>query len=86
MAKVEVEFINTCPCCDQHAAAIQAEAARHGDAVSVTIYRAGKDMGYVRKYGMVTKGTMIINGKKKYDSLSPAVIATAIEQAVRGEE
>ena len=82
MAKVTVEFINTCPCCDAHVEDVLAAAAKHGDAVEVRIYHAGKDTGYLRKYGMVTKGTMIINGSKKYDKLSREVIGKAIDEAV----
>jgi len=62
---------------------IKQAAAKYGDAVVVTIYYAGKDMDYLRKYGMVTRGTMIINSKKKYDILSRAVIEKVIEEAVR---
>ncbi|MBP2627018.1 MAG: hypothetical protein H6Q68_1729 [Firmicutes bacterium] len=83
MTKVQVEFINTCPCCDAHVSSIRKAAEKFGDGVEVTIYRAGKDMGYLKKYGMVTKGTMIINGQKKFDNLSPAVIEKTIEAAVR---
>jgi len=62
---------------------IKQAAAKYGDTVAVTIYYAGKDMDYLRKYGMVTRGTMIINSRKKYDILSRAVIEKAIEEAVR---
>ena len=54
--------------------------------MDVTIYRAGKDFGYLRKYGPVSKGTLIINGKKKYDNLSNDLIRQTIDQAVRVEE
>jgi len=62
---------------------IKQAAAKYGDAVAVIIYYAGKDMDYLRKYGMVTRGTMIINSRKKYDILSRSVIEKAIEEAVR---
>lgn len=81
---VEVEFINTCPCCDVHVATIREVAAHYGDKVKVQIYYAGKDFGYLKKYGMLTKGTMIINGQKKYDSLTQKVIEQVIDEAVRG--
>ncbi len=83
MAKVQVEFINTCPCCDEYGRIIQAAAAKHADKVEVKLYRAGQDFDYVRKYGTVTKGTMIINGRKKFDTLSGEIIEKAIEDAVK---
>lgn len=54
--------------------------------MEVTVYYAGKDMDYLKKYGMVTRGTMIINGRKKYDILSRAVIEKVITEAVRSNE
>ncbi len=84
MPKIEVEFINTCPCCDEHVQTIQKAAARYGDDVEVKVYYAGKDFGYLKKYGMVTRGTMIINGRKKIDNLSKTIIEKAIEDALRG--
>lgn len=84
MAKVQVEFINTCACCDEHGASIKNIASRFGDDVEVAIYYAGKDFGYLKKYGMISKGTMIINGVKKYENLSKESIEKAISQAVAG--
>ncbi|MGB3226280.1 MAG: thioredoxin-like (seleno)protein SaoT, partial [Desulforhopalus sp.] len=82
MTKVQVEFINTCACCDEHGENIRNIASRFGDKVDVSIYYAGKDFGYLKKYGMVTKGTMIINGTKKYENLSKETIEKAISQAL----
>ncbi len=82
MAKVQVEFINTCACCDEHGENIKNIAARFGNNVDVSIYYAGKDFGYLKKYGMITKGTMIINGEKKYENLSKENIEKAISQAM----
>jgi len=50
--------------------------------MEVKIYQAGKDFNYLKKYGMVTKGTMIINGKKKIDNLSRSVIERALDDAI----
>jgi len=83
MAKVQVEFINTCPCCDDMGRIIKDVAARYGEAVEVQIHIAGKDFAYLKKYGMISKGTMIINGKTKYDTLNREIIETAMDQAVR---
>ncbi len=81
---VEVEFINTCPCCDVHVKTIKEVAVPYGDQVKVKIYYVGKDFDYLKKYGMLTKGTMIINGQKKYDNLTRKVIEQAVQEAVRG--
>ena len=43
---------------------------------------AGKDFDYLKKYGMISKGTMIINGKTKYDNLNKEIIEKAIDKAV----
>ena len=84
MAKVHVEFINTCPCCDEHGANIKNIAARFGDQVEVSLYYAGKDFGYLKKYGMISKGTMIVDGKKRYDNLTKDAIEKAITEAMAG--
>lgn len=82
MAKVKVEFINTCACCDEHGETIKSVAADLGEAVDVSIYFAGRDFDYLKKYGMISKGTMIINGKKKYENLSKDIIRKAITEAL----
>lgn len=82
MAKVQVEFINTCACCDEHGENIKKIAARFGDDVDVSIYYAGKDFGYLKKYGMISKGTMIINGNKKFENITTDIIEQAITQAM----
>ena len=82
MAKVNVEFINTCSCCDEHGDNIKKIAARYGDEVNVSIYYAGKDFDYLKKYGMISKGTMIVNGKKKYETFSKEIIEKAITEAM----
>ncbi|SHG42568.1 hypothetical protein SAMN02745221_00177 [Thermosyntropha lipolytica DSM 11003] len=82
MGKVEIEFINTCSCCASYEEMIKKAAAPYKDQVNLKFYAAGKDMDYIRKYGMVSKGTMIINGKKKYDQLNQEIIERAIKEAV----
>jgi hypothetical protein len=83
MAKVQIEFINTCSCCNDVGRTIQEVAAGYGDAVDVKLYFAGKDFDYLKKYGMISKGTMIINGKTKYDNLNKEVIKEAVARAIR---
>lgn len=82
MPKVQVEFINTCPCCDEYGRIIQSIASRHGDQIELKFYLAGKDFDYLKKYGPVTRGTLIINGKKRLDTLSREIIERAIAEAV----
>jgi len=80
MAKVQVEFINTCPSCDEYARMIESVAGKFVEEVAVKIYYTGKDMDYIRKYGMVTKGTMIVNGKKKIDNITRSIVEKAIAE------
>lgn len=83
MKKILVELINTCPSCDEYCNILKDVAAKYGDKVETKIYYAGKDFDYIKKYGAIMKGTMIINEKKKIDHLSKAIIEKAIEEAVR---
>jgi hypothetical protein len=82
MSKVRVEFINTCPCCVGYEECIKEVAGRYQDDVEVKVYQAGKDFDYLPLYGPVTKGTLIINGTKKYDKLNKETIENAIVDAV----
>jgi len=82
MEKVRVEFINTCPSCHGYEETIKRIAAKHGEDVDLRIYYAGKDLECLKKYVMITKGTMIINGKKKFEEPSVDVIEKAIEEAL----
>ena len=50
--------------------------------IDIKLYQAGKDFTYLKKYGIITKGTMIINQRKKYDSLSKDIIEKAITDAI----
>lgn len=50
--------------------------------IDIRLYQAGKDFTYLKKYGIITKGTMIINQRKKYDRLSKDVIEKAIIEAI----
>jgi len=82
VSKVKVEFINTCSCCEEYGRIIRSVASGHGDKVEVKIYIAGKDFDYLKKYGPVTRGTMIINGEKRLDTLSREIIEKAITDAL----
>lgn len=59
---------------------------KYPDKLEVKIYRAGKDFSYIKKYGMIIKGTLIINQKKKYDNLNKRIITQIIESVVNEKE
>lgn len=82
MSRHLVEFINTWPSCDEYGLLIKKLADLHKDSVEVKIYQAGKDFSYIKKYGVITKGTMIIDQKKKYDRLNKSVIEGIIQELV----
>ena len=84
MGKVLVEFINTCPCCNAYGSLLQELQKKHPQHIELRLYSAGKDMDYLAKYGMVTRGTLIINGKDKYEEgfFNKKVITEAVENAV----
>jgi hypothetical protein len=86
MAKRQVEFVNTCPCCDAHARVVEEIAGRYPDTFDVKIYRVGKDFGYLEKYGIITKGTLIIDGTERIEDLSRGVIEAAMTEAARDTE
>lgn len=80
---VLVEFINTCPTCVSYENIVNEVARKYGDEVKVKFFYAGKDVDYIKKYGMISRGTLIINEKKKYDNLNYQVIKDAIDEAVK---
>lgn len=82
MEKVLVEFINTWPTCDEHGVLVKKIGKMYEDKVEVKLYRAGKDFSYVKKYGIITKGTLIVNQRKKYDRLSKDIIEKVILEAI----
>ena len=82
MARVRVEFIHTDSSCDEMGRMVKDVAAQYGDFVEFKIYVAGRDVDYLKKFGSISKGTMIINGKIKYDDLNREIIETAIETAL----
>ena len=59
---------------------------KYPDKLEVKIYSAGKDFSYIKKYGMIIKGTLIINQKKKYDNLNKGIITQIIESVVNEKE
>lgn len=56
---------------------------KYSDYIDVELYKAGKDFSYIKKYGMIMKGTLIINESKKYDSLSKSKIEEIILNAIK---
>ena len=82
MKKVLVEFINTWPSCDSIGRNVEDAASKFGDLVEVKLYRVGKDVDYIKKYGMIFTGTMIINENKRVTRLSRKNIENEIRMAV----
>ncbi|MDR1773405.1 MAG: thioredoxin family protein [Clostridioides sp.] len=82
MEKILVEFINTCPTCEEHARVIKEICDKYPEKIDLKIYYAGKDFSYIKKYGVITKGTMIINQKKKVDRLSKSNIEKTILEVI----
>ena len=82
MSKVLVEFINTCPTCDGYLSYLKELQETYKDKIEVKLYYAGKDFDYLAKYGMVDRGTLIINEKNRYDVLSKKLIEQEIKKAI----
>lgn len=61
---------------------VQSSAERYGDKIELKMYRTGKDMDYIRKYGMIYVGTMIINEKIFIKNLNRKSIDKAIDDAI----
>lgn len=81
----KVEFINTCPCCDAHGDLLNDLQKRFPEKIDLKIYYVGKDFDYLPKYGPITRGTMIIDGKDRYEDLNHRAIEKVIAEAI-GEE
>jgi len=87
LGKVLVEFINTCPCCNAYGKFLEDLAKKYPEQIELKIYYAGKDVDYVAKYGMVTRGTLIINGRERYEEgfMNKRIIEEAVLKAIGGE-
>lgn len=81
----KVEFINTCPCCDGYGDVLRELQKRFPDKIDLKIYYVGKDFDYLPKYGPITRGTMIVDGKDRYEDLNRRSIEKVISEAI-GEE
>lgn len=82
MDRVLVEFINTWSGCDGNTRTVVEATKKYGDKVEVKIYYAGKDFDYIKKYGVIFKGTLIINERIKIERLSKDIIEKSIDDAV----
>lgn len=80
--KVLVEFVNTCPHCAGFERDVREVAAQYGDGVDVRVYVAGKDVDYLRRYGMVSRGTLFIDSVDRYEEPSRGLIERVIAEAV----
>ena len=50
--------------------------------LEVVIYKAGKDFGYIKKYGTTTKSMLVINESKAIKNINKDTITQAFEEAV----
>ena len=82
MSKILVEFINTCPTCDSYSSYLNELHNQYEDKIELKIYYAGKDFDYIQKYGIIDRGTLIINEKDRYEILSKKLIEKEIETAI----
>lgn len=82
MANILVEFINTCPTCDSYSSYLNELKNIYKDKMSLKVYYAGKDFDYIPKYGMIDRGTLIINEKDRYEVLSKKLIEREIKNAI----
>lgn len=78
----QIEFINTCPCCDGYGDVLRELKKKYPEQIDLTIYYVGKDFDYLPKYGPISQGTMIIDGQKRYENLSRRVIEKAVHEAM----
>ena len=52
--------------------------------LEVVIYKAGKDFGYIKKYGATTKSMLVINESKavRNSNINKETIVAAFEEAI----
>ncbi len=65
---------------------IKEVAALYPDQVELKIYQAGRDMSYLRKYGNITRGTMVVGEQVKTEQLDRARVEKLIREAIGKEE
>ena len=82
MSKILVEFINTCSTCDGYSSYLNELYNQYRDKIELKIYYAGKDFDYIQKYGIIDRGTLIINGKNRYEILNKKLIEKEIKVAI----
>lgn len=82
MSKILVEFINTCLTCDSYSEYLNELQKTYKDKMELRIYYAGKDFDYIQKYGIIDRGTLIINGKNRYEILNKKLIEKEIKAAI----
>ena len=82
MSKILVEFINTCLTCDSYSEYLNELQKTYEDKMELRIYYAGKDFDYIQKYGIIDRGTLIINGKNRYEILNKKLIEKEIKAAI----
>lgn len=61
---------------------MQLSVARYTDKIDLKIYHTGKDMDYIKKYGMIYVGTLIVNEKVFIKNPNKKNIDKAIDDAI----
>ena len=61
---------------------VESLAKEYEGQLEVVIYRAGKDFGYLKKYGRTTKSLLVINESKAVRNISKDTISAAFEEAL----
>lgn len=82
MNKIILEFIDACAWCDIYRGLVETLVEKHRDIFQLKIYKVGKDMGYIPKYGMIMKSTLVIDGKIKITNLSEKNIKEQLEKFI----
>jgi len=80
--KVKIEFINTCPCCDDNEHFLRDVQSRFPDKMDLSIYHVGKDFEYLTKYGQILRGTLIINESDKFEDVSRKRMSAILSKAL----
>lgn len=83
MSKILVEFINTCPTCDGYSSYLNELHSKYKDKIELKIYYAGKDFDYINKYGIIDRGTLVINEKDRFEILNKKIIEKEIKKAIK---
>lgn len=57
---------------------------KYKDKIDIKIYKAGKDFGYIKKYGMFNKSVLIVNEAKVIDDINKTSIEQVFKEVADG--